>query len=188
MDRRKFIKRAGVATAVLAVGGTSFGLVFDKRTSHRPLALRQLKFTSLDQARKELEYIEKAKNLQVNGEWDLYQNLIHCAQSIEYSLTGYPKNKNIVFQHTLGALAISKFESQGFMAHNLNEPIPRAPIINPNGQLGKAFFRLRKAIDDFDRHQGGLKEHFAYGMLTKVAYEKAHAMHLADHFSGMNYG
>ncbi|MGB0522773.1 MAG: DUF1569 domain-containing protein [Flammeovirgaceae bacterium] len=188
MDRRKFIKRVGISTAVIATAGTGFGLVFDHKTTHQPLAVRTVRFTSMAEARKELEIIEKAKGLEVSGDWDLYQNLIHCAQSIEYSLTGYPKDRNPLFQLTIGALALSKFDRQGFMAHNLNEPIPKAPVIQPKGQLDQAFFRLRKAIDDFDRHQGSFKPHFAYGKLTKKAYAKAHAMHLADHFSGMNYG
>ena len=187
MNRRKFIRNTSIIAGTLAAGGTGFAVIFDKKTSHQPLGIREVRFTTLAEAREELERIERAKELTLSGEWDLYQNLIHCAQSIEYSLTGYPKNRNPLFQQTLGTLVFNKFNKQGYMAHHLNEPIPKAPAIQPKGQLERAFFRVRKAIDDFQRHQGIYKEHFAYGELSKAEYDKAHAMHLADHFSGMKY-
>lgn len=187
MKRRKFIQYTSIIGGGLAAGGVGFSVIFDKKTSHQPLQLRKVRFTTLAEAREEVERLEKAKDIVLSGEWDLYQNLIHCSQSIEYSLTGYPMNRNAVFQNTLGNMAFKKFNKQGYMAHFLNEPIPEAPEIRPKGELDRAFFRLRKAIDDFQRHQGVYKQHFAYGELTKKEYELAHAMHLADHFSGISY-
>ena len=46
---------------------------------------------------------------------------------------------------------------------------------------------LRARIAEFDRWTGALQPHFAYGTLTKAQYERAHAMHLANHLATIVY-
>ena len=53
-----------------------------------------------------------------------------------------------------------------------------------NGQ--EALDRLRQAIGRFRGWSGPLQPHFAYGALDKAGYERAHAMHLANHFSAFD--
>jgi hypothetical protein len=38
-------------------------------------------------------------------------------------------------------------------------------------------------MDAFARFNGTLRPHFAYGELTKPQYERAHLMHLANHWT-----
>jgi hypothetical protein len=43
--------------------------------------------------------------------------------------------------------------------------------------------RLLDAMDAFAQFNGTLRPHFAYGELTKPQYERAHLMHLANHWT-----
>ncbi len=182
---------AGAGTT-LALGGIGGALAFDHHLSTPNSALQTLRFESLKEAWLELEKLEKAfllnpSKIELLGEWSLHQNLIHCAQSVEYSLVGYPKHKPAFIKKTVGKWVFEKFAAQNFMKHDRNEPIPAAAPLEKEGDLNKAFERLRKALTDFENHQGKYEPHFIYGQLDRAAYEKAHAFHLADHFSGLRY-
>lgn len=113
--------------------------------------------------------------------WDLAQMYTHCAQSIEYSMTGYPEHKSGAYKKTVGAVAFSLFSARGRMSHGLAEPIPGAPLLAPGADPATALERLRQALVDFGRYQGELAPHFVYGPLSKSDYERAHAMHLQNH-------
>ncbi len=117
----------------------------------------------------------------IRGEWNLPQVLIHCAQSIEYSLSGYPEHRSDAFKQTAGTVAFAAFAAKGRMHHSLNEPIPGAPAIEVTTRLSPAIKRLRSAFETFALHNGELHEHFAYGRLTKSEYEQAHVMHFYNH-------
>ena len=139
MNRKKFLKIVGASAGIAAVGGTSAWMVFDHKTTHQPLQKREMKFNSLEEAYQELEQMEMAQNLSVGGQWSLYQNIIHCAQSIEFSYQGYPQMKPAIYQRTLGSLVWNRFKGQGYMSHDLNDPIPAAPIIDAVGETKLAF-------------------------------------------------
>ena len=111
---------------------------------------------------------------------DLGRALAHCAQSIEYSLAGFPQAKPAWFQKTIGRLALKKFLRQGYMRHNLTAPVPGAPEL-PETSFTDGLARLGSAIAQFRAHQGPLAPHFAYGPVERAAYEQVHAMHIADH-------
>lgn len=128
-----------------------------------------------------LDDLEAARGRRMEGTWTLYQVLVHVAQGIEYSMSGYPSMRSAVFRKTVGRIALRKFLGQGYMSHDLAAAIPGAPDILPDGQVAEGFARLRKAIDDFSSLNGDPAPHFAYGPLTKLEYEKVHAMHLANH-------
>jgi len=112
--------------------------------------------------------------------WSLPQVLEHAAQSIEYSLDGYPEAKSVLFQHSAGALAFATFNRRGAMRHPLTEAIPGAPSLSAS-DVGSAQQRLAAALERFAAHRGPLAPHFAFGALGKPDYERAHLMHLADH-------
>jgi hypothetical protein len=115
------------------------------------------------------------------GEWNPSQIFTHCAQSVEFSISQFPEHKSEFFKGTVGHLAFLLFSSKGKMSHGLNEPIPGAPILTRNEDPIIALNRLKKSLIDFDKYQGDLAPHFAYGELTKDEYEKAHMMHLYNH-------
>ena len=115
--------------------------------------------------------------------WNWAQTLEHCAQSIEYSMTGFPVMKPVLFQRTVGAAAFAVFSWRGRMSHDLAEPIPGAPAIDPAGGDAHALARLQAAVAAFTAWSGPLQPHFAYGPLGKAAYERAHALHIANHLT-----
>ncbi len=114
--------------------------------------------------------------------WTLSQVLEHAAQSIEFSLRGFPELKPALFRGTVGKLAFAVFDGRGRMSHGLSEAIPGAPALAAALLLPDAVARLSKALRDFDAHTGALQPHFAYGALDKGAFARAHLMHLADHW------
>jgi hypothetical protein len=179
-SRRTFIvSTTGAAAAGLLAAGTSGCM-------EAPMMDRRLEFTSLDDALRELDRLAKAAVLKPGTVWTWPQTLIHCAQSIEYSMTGFPQEKSPIFQRTLGAVAFGVFSWRGRMTHDLAEPIPGAPSLDAGVAEAPAMARLQNAIQDFGRSKEPLRPHFAYGALSKSEYERAHAMHLANHLSAFD--
>ncbi len=115
------------------------------------------------------------------GQWNPSQIFIHCAQSIEFSLSGFPEHKSDFFKHTAGQLAFSAFSSKGQMTHGLSEPIPGAPRIDSQENIQTALKRFKKSLIDFQQFEDKLEPHFAYGELSKQDYERAHVMHFYNH-------
>ena len=122
------------------------------------------------------------ESLVTEGEWGLAQIFNHAAQSIEFSIQGYPQHKSDFFKETIGPLAFKAFSVWGKMSHGLAEAIPGAPILIASQLPREGLARLIQAIDQFDQYQGDLKPHFAYGVLSKQEYELAHVLHLNNHF------
>ena len=177
-SRRSFItSTAGVATAVVGVGIS--GCQGGSKD-------RQLKFASLAAAEEELEQLVKAQKLVTSTTWNWAQTLVHCAQSIEYSMTGYPRPNSELFQRTVGFAAFEAFSWRGRMTHDLGEGIPGAPLLDAKVEPAQALDRLRGAVLRFRQWSEPLKPHFAYGALSKKEYELAHAMHLANHLSAFH--
>jgi hypothetical protein len=115
------------------------------------------------------------------GKWNPHQIFTHCAQSIEYSMTGYPSPKPKLFQDTAGAAAFALFSAKGRMKHGLAEQIDGAPVLEAKTGTGEALSRLRQAFLAFRQFNGALAPHFAYGPLKKQQYEQAHVMHFYNH-------
>ena len=145
---------------------------------------RQLQFASLGVAAEELAWLAQAKELVSGATWNWAQTLVHCAQSIEFSMAGFPRPKSELFQRTAGAAAFGVFSWRGRMTHDLADPIPGAPTLEAQADPAQSLERLQMSIADFQRWSGPLHPHFAYGVLNKKEYELAHAMHLANHLSG----
>lgn len=118
-------------------------------------------------------------------EMDVAWTLHHCAQSIEYSLDGFPRLKPWWFRATVGRAAFGVFSAKGRMQHDLHAAIPGAADIAAAQPLEPAIERLAWALERFARHDGRLSVHFAYGVLDKAAYTRAHLMHLANHWEGL---
>jgi hypothetical protein len=145
-----------------------------------------LRFASLAQAQQALQRLRAGAASALPSPAagpSLYQVLVHCAQSIEYSLTGYPVMKPALLRATIGPLVLRLFLMRGAMRHNLAAPVPGAPALSEQGELAAAWERLAAAMERFLAHTGPLCAHFLYGSLSKAQYERVHAMHLADHLS-----
>ncbi|CAD5263613.1 Twin-arginine translocation pathway signal [Alteromonas sp. 38] len=169
MNRRNFL--LGIIAGGAAIGAT--GIVWlDGKSSSKAL--------SIDASIQTLDKVIKQDVLTL-GDWDLYKILIHCAQSVEFSMLGYPEHKSDLFKNTVGKMAFSVFSARQEMTHGLSEAIPGAPSIEERGDINSAYTRFRAAMVKFRHYTGPLAEHFAYGNLNKQEYEKAHAMHFYNH-------
>ena len=143
----------------------------------------------LSSLKEALSFLEKIENrdLSVGGDWDINQIFHHCSQSIEYSMSGYPINKNILFRKTIGKIVLSKFLSQGYMSHNLNDPIPGAPNLPEKTQsFTDGLSRLKEAIKTFQTYDKKTAPHFVYDEVSHEEYDRIHAMHLANHLSAFS--
>lgn len=170
MNRRKFIKATIGSTAVIGVVGGAVWFSIDENT--KPL--------TIDAA---ITLIQSLSDQRLShlGEWNPTQIFNHCAQSVEFSMSGFPEHKSEVFKNTVGQIAFSAFSAKGKMTHSLNEFIPGAPLLGLENNLEKAIERLKKSMLSFQCYNGKLQPHFAYGELSKSEYEAAHVMHLYNH-------
>lgn len=174
MNRRNFLKTSAIGIACTGVATTIAWQLIP--VANEPLSIRK----SLEK----LVIVEKILP-DMTGEWNLAQTLMHCAQSVDYSIDGYPEHKSDFFKASAGAIAFHAFKSKGQMKHNLSEPIPGAPQISKNQNVEAAIEAFRLSLIRFQSHNGPLLPHFAYGKLSKSDYEKAHAMHLNNHMLEM---
>lgn len=108
--------------------------------------------------------------------------LQHCAQSIHYSVAGYPQLKPAVFRATVGRLAKRHFLRVGRISHDLSPTLPGAPTPDPDLPVAEAVAGLRDAVAEFERANPPLAPHLAYGSCVKTDYERLHVMHIVEHF------
>jgi Protein of unknown function (DUF1569) len=142
---------------------------------------------NLSDALKWLDVMLASPKARTTSGWSLPQVLEHLAQSIEFSLHGFPQAKSALFQSTVGAAAFAVFKWRGKMSHGLAEPIPGAAKLLAT-DLAVAAARLRASIAAFEAHKTALKPHFAYGDLSKADYALAHSFHIANHQELIDFG
>lgn len=171
MKRRQFL----LGTAALGLSGLLAGFAAVPRADRARL-------DDLAALEKFLDGLQSTPLQALQG-WSPAKVFHHCAQSIEYSLDGFPQLKPAWFRQSVGPLAFSVFASRGGMRHPLDEPIPGAPELSEEADLAEAIARLRQAFTRFINHSGPLQPHFAYGALSHQEYLQAHLMHLAEHMS-----
>ena len=170
MNRRQFILTASGVAIATGTGAAAWWL----NASHDHPAL------TLERALHTLANLS-GREIRSTGLWTPFQIFSHCAQSIEYSLSGYPQAKPLWFQESAGSLAFSAFSAAGAMRHNLSETIPGADPLPAEGDVQAALLRLQQAFTEFRDFTGAPAPHFAYGALTKEQYVQAHVMHLNNH-------
>jgi hypothetical protein len=119
------------------------------------------------------------------GGWNLSQTVQHCAQSIGYSVTGYPALKPAWLRATVGRVVKTVFLKRGTMKHSLDAPLEGAPPLDPTMPTGEAISRLKSSIDTFTAHSGPHRPHPVYGECTHEEYAKLHTMHLEEHLPGL---
>lgn len=139
------------------------------------------RFANLSDARAALEEIASAGELKAIGRWSAAQVFLHCAQSVRFSMSGFPKPKLRLVQLTVGRIVAGRFLRAGEMSHDLAAPIPGAPELDLSVDTGAALRELLGEVEAFDRHSGPLAPHFVFGELPKADYGRLHAMHIANH-------
>jgi uncharacterized protein DUF1569 len=116
--------------------------------------------------------------------WSIARVLAHCAQSLEYSITGYPELRSGLFRATIGPLVKRRFLKAGKMSHDVMGSIAGAPEIANEIAFDEARARLHAAIEGFRNHAGPFAPHLAYGRCTKDEYAALHLLHVEDHLRG----
>ena len=81
-------------------------------------------------------------------------------KSIEYSLTGYPENKFVIFRATVGKIASNVFSARGYMSHDLNV-LFQMLLIPKNGDERKQCLDCIKQLKIL-RILTGVKNTFGY--------------------------
>ena len=176
VDRwRRSTLQTGAALGLVALGAPVL------LTACAPAPISLPEFGSTAHAQRTLEAL-KALPLRMASGRDLAHVLNHVAQSVECSLTGFPLLKPGWFRASVGPAAFAVFEARGRMTHGLDEPIPGSVAITDGQPLPAAVDHLAAALTAFERHTGPLAPHFAYGLLDKPAYARAHLMHVANHW------
>jgi hypothetical protein len=171
MNRRKLLKLWALGAVVVAGGG-----YWSLGSGEAPGEL------SLAGAQRVLADLADRPLVSLEG-WSPAAVFNHCAQSIEFSISGYPALKPAWFRSSVGPLAFGVFAARGAMHHPLSEAIPgAAPLTEPASQA-LALQRLQRAFDAFAGHRGELRPHFAYGELSHAEYAQAHVLHLYNHLS-----
>jgi hypothetical protein len=133
----------------------------------------------LQEALRRLEAVAEL-GIEPESGWSLPRVLEHCAQSIEFSMDGFPALKPRFVRATVGRLVARRFIARGALRHDLSAPIPSAPALEQT-QIEPALARLRAAIDRFEQRDEPLSPHFVFGDLCKTQYEQLHALHILDH-------
>jgi hypothetical protein len=168
MNRRTTMKLIVAAGTVTAGGGTYHWLTKDRQHASLNFELAHKRVSEMPLVNSETE-----------GAWRAARTLHHLAQSIEFSIEGFPELKSELFRSTVGPLAFSVFKARGQMMHSLEEIIPGEVVTETDMALAKE--RLLVALERFDSHSQPLQPHFAYGALNKQEYAIAHVLHLNDH-------
>lgn len=170
MKRRQMIQYLALGGTLAGVGGGYLWLNADHDHSSLSIPVTLEKLQAL-----------ASGSFEKSGAWNASQVFNHCAQSVEFSMTGFPQSKSALFQHTAGPLAFSVFSARGAMSHNLHEVIPGAPELVAASDVELALDRLTKSLRGFEAYNGALKPHFAFGLLNKPDYAVAHVLHINNH-------
>ncbi|MCG6194680.1 DUF1569 domain-containing protein [Leptospira sp. FAT2] len=186
-SRKEFLRSSAKFFILSGTGAAVLSSANGCGSGPKGIVDKGLTFSSLSQVLSELETFKKSNSIQGYGTWDAGKVFLHCAQSIEYSIQGYPENKSALFQNTIGKLVFLKFASSQKMSHDLEAPIPGAAPIHSDTDWKASLGVLQETILKFQAYGGELKPHFAYGSLSKEEYDLAHAMHIANHFSFLTF-
>ena len=127
------------------------------------------------------EVLAHLKTLEATDRPGLGWALAHCAQSLEFSVNGFPTQKPAWFQKTIGRIVLGRFLKKGAMSHDVDAPIPGASDVDRTTSLADGAQRLRAAIAQFRAHAGVLQPHVVYGQVDRPGYEAVHSMHIANH-------
>lgn len=173
MKRRQLLKHTALAGTGLALAGA--GVL---RFAPRPAISGYARFADVRAQIARWQRLDSAPPMQSG--WPCAEVIAHCAQSIEFSLHGFPVLKPAWFRATLGPIAFEVFDVIGAMRHSLIEPIPGAASLS-DAVWPHVLTRFEAALAAFEAHRGAYMPHFAYGQLNRQDYERAHLMHFAQH-------
>ncbi len=141
-------------------------------------------FSSIAEAIARLREIAAAPEIETTGAWSLHQIMVHCRQSIDYSLDGFPKLRPTLLRRTIGSWVGHRFLRRDRLGHRTDRTIPGAPKVKRIGDGRRAVTGLIAALERFAAAEtSATKPHFIFGKLAKEEYERLHVLHVADHLA-----
>ncbi len=139
---------------------------------------------SVGEAITRLRELASAPNIDTKGPWSLHQIMVHCRQSVDYSLDGFPKLRPALIRKTIGSWVGQRFLRRGHLGHRTDASIPGAPEVDRVGDGRRAITALIASLERFAAaDQAATKPHFIFGELSKEEYERLHVLHVADHLA-----
>lgn len=183
MKRKEFLQKTALSYSLLHLPLRAEGTAKEETKSETSNESPWEEAEDLSDLRELLVKLQAdPEEFKLSGTWSPGKVFAHCAQSIEYSLKGYPEMKSAIFRGSVGKVAFSIFAFKNKMNHGLEEPIPGAEDITNTTEIKAGIKRLIQAIDDFSKaKESSLRPHFAYGELTKEEYDVAHSLHIRNH-------
>ncbi|HET9236363.1 MAG TPA: DUF1569 domain-containing protein [Oligoflexus sp.] len=165
MKRRDFIKGAAAGGALLFIPGISACTPQD---------------FSLERALSVIESLKHSRSLRSRGPQSAFQILMHCTQSVDCALVGYPEMKPEWFQNSIGKAAFHAFSLMDQMKHDRTAPIPGMPVPAKDGDVQLALQELEAA---FLKLKGipAVYPHFFFGALSHREMERIQVLHLMNH-------
>jgi len=137
---------------------------------------RELRFKTLDDARAELARFEKSP-VETFGNWSYFQILSHCSWALEGSIKGLKREMPWLKRYVSGPLGARSIILRGYIPVGVQGPKTE----RIEGDDKAALAALRKAMDDFEKHEGPFSDHPRFGPLNKKKWTLFHAFHLANH-------
>ncbi|TFC59948.1 DUF1569 domain-containing protein [Cryobacterium sp. TMB1-7] len=122
--------------------------------------------------------------LSPRGTYSFSETAQHAAQSIGYSMTGYPHLAPVSLRVTVGRAVKHLFLRRGAMRHNLSAPVSGAPELDPAMPDLAAVAVLRTAVNALVAFTGDLQPHPTYGRCTKAQVANLQTQHLREHLPG----
>jgi len=124
--------------------------------------------------------------LSPRGTYTFTQTVQHAAQSIGYSMTGYPRLAPVSLRVTVGRAVKHLFLSRGAMRHNLSAPVSGAPELDTGLPDLAAIELLRTTVNRLAAFDGVLQPHPTYGRCTKEQVASLQTLHLREHLPGVD--
>ncbi|WEO76741.1 DUF1569 domain-containing protein [Cryobacterium sp. SO2] len=122
--------------------------------------------------------------LSPRGRYSFSETAQHAAQSIGYSMTGYPHLAPVSLRVTVGRAVKHLFLRRGAMRHNLSAPVSGAPELDPTMPDLAAVAVLRASVNRLVAFDGALQPHPTYGRCTREQVATLQTMHLREHLPG----
>ena len=124
--------------------------------------------------------------LSPRGSYTFSETVQHAAQSIGYSMTGYPRLAPESLRATVGRAVKHLFLNRGAMRHNLSAPVSGAPELDKSMPDLDAIMLLRTTVDRLAAFNDALHPHPTYGRCTKEQVANLQTMHLIEHLPGVD--
>ncbi|MDQ3235399.1 MAG: DUF1569 domain-containing protein [Pseudobdellovibrionaceae bacterium] len=172
MKRREFLKNSLAGASVLCLAPVMTACTAqDLSTAHAVNLIGKLK---------------ASPHLRSVGTQTPYQIIMHCVQSVDCALVGYPEMKASWFQHSIGQAAFHAFSIMDTMKHDRTAPIPGLPAAEAEGDVQKALARLEESFRTLQAaHE--VRPHFFFGALSHQDMERVQVMHFLNHLEHLKW-